>query len=101
MVLQDTWLFNGTIKDNIAFGKEGATDEEIFAAAKTAHADHFIRTLPDGYDTILNEEASNISQGQKQLLTIARAVLANPPIMILDEATSVLIHEQNYLFNKR
>lgn len=88
MVLQDTWLFNGTIKDNIAFGKDGATDEEIFAAAKTARADHFIRTLPDGYETILNEEASNISQGQKQLITIARAVLANPPIMILDEATS-------------
>ncbi|TWT01610.1 ABC transporter ATP-binding protein [Planomicrobium sp. CPCC 101079] len=88
MVLQDTWLFNGTIKDNIAYGKSGASDDEIFAAAKTAHADHFIRTLPDGYDTILNEEASNISQGQKQLLTIARAVLADPPIMILDEATS-------------
>ena len=88
MVLQDTWLFNGTIKDNIAFGKEGATDEEVFAAAKTAHADYFIRTLPEGYDTVLNEEASNISQGQKQLITIARAVLANPPIMILDEATS-------------
>ncbi|WP_318614519.1 ABC transporter ATP-binding protein [Sporosarcina sp. YIM B06819] len=88
MVLQDTWLFNGTIKDNIAFGKEGATYAEIFAASKTAHADHFIRTLPEGYDTVLNEEASNISQGQKQLITIARAVLANPPIMILDEATS-------------
>ncbi|WP_342598135.1 ABC transporter ATP-binding protein [Psychrobacillus sp. FSL H8-0483] len=88
MVLQDTWLFNGTIKDNIAYGKKGATDEEIFAAAKTARADHFIRTLPDGYETVLNEEASNISQGQKQLLTIARAVLADPPIMILDEATS-------------
>lgn len=88
MVLQDTWLFNGTIKENIAYGKIGATDEEIFAAARTAHADHFIRTLPDGYETILNEEASNISQGQKQLLTIARAVLADPPIMILDEATS-------------
>ncbi|PSL41598.1 ATP-binding cassette subfamily B protein [Planomicrobium soli] len=88
MVLQDTWLFNGTIKDNIAYGKNGATDEEIFAAARTAHADNFIRTLPDGYDTLLNEEASNISQGQKQLLTIARAVLADPPIMILDEATS-------------
>ncbi|MDF2000255.1 ABC transporter ATP-binding protein [Peribacillus frigoritolerans] len=88
MVLQDTWLFNGTIKENIAYGKNGATDEEIFAAARTAHADHFIRTLPDGYETILNEEASNISQGQKQLLTIARAVLADPPIMILDEATS-------------
>ncbi|TWT25325.1 ABC transporter ATP-binding protein [Planomicrobium sp. CPCC 101110] len=88
MVLQDTWLFNGTIKDNIAYGKSGATDDEIFAAARTAHADHFIRTLPDGYGTVLNEEASNISQGQKQLLTIARAVLADPPIMILDEATS-------------
>ncbi|MDM5284061.1 ABC transporter ATP-binding protein [Peribacillus frigoritolerans] len=88
MVLQDTWLFNGTIKENIAYGKNGATDEEIFASARTAHADHFIRTLPDGYETILNEEASNISQGQKQLLTIARAVLADPPIMILDEATS-------------
>ncbi|MFE3974387.1 MULTISPECIES: ABC transporter ATP-binding protein [unclassified Peribacillus] len=88
MVLQDTWLFNGTIKDNIAYGKDGATDEEIFTAARTAHADHFIRTLPDGYETVLNEEASNISQGQKQLLTIARAVLADPPIMILDEATS-------------
>ena len=88
MVLQDTWLFNGTIKDNIAYGKNGATDEEVFLASKTARADHFIRTLPEGYDTILNEEASNISQGQKQLLTIARAVLADPPIMILDEATS-------------
>ena len=88
MVLQDTWLFNGTIRDNIAYGKTGATESEVVEAAKTAHADRFIRTLPDGYDTVLNEEASNISQGQKQLLTIARAVLANPPIMILDEATS-------------
>ncbi|MCK2158377.1 ABC transporter ATP-binding protein/permease [Exiguobacterium sp. 17-1] len=88
MVLQDTWLFNGTIRDNLAYGKTGATEDEIVEAAKTAHADHFIRTLPDGYDTVLNEEASNISQGQKQLLTIARAVLADPPIMILDEATS-------------
>lgn len=88
MVLQDTWLFNGTIRDNLAYGKEGATEEEIIAAAKAAHADHFIRTLPHGYDTILNEEASNISQGQKQLLTIARAILANPAILILDEATS-------------
>lgn len=88
MVLQDTWLFNGTIRDNIAYGKNGATEEEIIAAADAAHADHFIRTLPDGYDTVLNEEASNISQGQKQLLTIARAILADPPIMILDEATS-------------
>jgi len=88
MVLQDTWLFKGTIKENIAYGKDGATDAEIFAAAKAACADHFIRTLPDGYDTVINEEASNISQGQKQLLTIARAILADPPIMILDEATS-------------
>jgi len=88
MVLQDTWLFNGTIRDNIGYGKEGATEEEIVAAATAAHADHFIRTLPDGYDTILNEEATNISQGQKQLLTIARAILADPIILILDEATS-------------
>ncbi|MFB6468268.1 ABC transporter ATP-binding protein [Cytobacillus sp. Hz8] len=88
MVLQDTWLFNGTIKENIAYGRLNATEEEIYKAAKAAHADHFIRTLPDGYDTVLNEEASNISQGQRQLLTIARAILANPPIMILDEATS-------------
>ena len=88
MVLQDTWLFNGTIHDNIAYGREGATEEEIVRAAKAAHADHFIRTLPEGYKTILNEEASNISQGQKQLLTIARAILADPAILILDEATS-------------
>ncbi|MEF3302964.1 ABC transporter ATP-binding protein [Paenibacillus sp. GYB003] len=88
MVLQDTWLFNGTIRDNIAYGREGATEEEVVQAAKAAYADHFIRTLPDGYDTILNEEASNLSQGQKQLLTIARAILANPTILILDEATS-------------
>ncbi|MHA0856917.1 ABC transporter ATP-binding protein [Paenibacillus sp. CMAA1364] len=88
MVLQDTWLFNGTIKDNIAYGREGATEEEIIQSSKAAHADHFIRTLPEGYNTILNEEASNISQGQKQLLTIARAILANPSILILDEATS-------------
>ena len=88
MVLQDTWLFNGTIRDNIAYGKKNATEEEIIAAAKAAHADRFIRVLPEGYDTILNEEVSNISQGQKQLLTIARALLADPEIMILDEATS-------------
>lgn len=88
MVLQDTWLFNGTIRDNIAYGCDGATEKEVAKAAKSAHADHFIRTLPDGYDTILNEEASNISQGQKQLLTIARAIMADPAILILDEATS-------------
>jgi ATP-binding cassette subfamily B protein len=88
MVLQDTWLFNGTIRDNIAYGREGATEEEIVRAAKAARADHFIRTLPEGYNTVLNEEASNISQGQKQLLTIARALLADPAILILDEATS-------------
>lgn len=88
MVLQDTWLFNGTIMENIAYGKEGSTKEDVIRAATMAHAHHFIKTLPDGYNTILNEEASNISQGQKQLLTIARAILANPAIMILDEATS-------------
>ncbi len=88
MVLQDTWLFKGTIKDNIAYGKTNATDEEIMRASRAARADHFIQTLPDGYDTVLNEEASNISQGQKQLITIARAMLADSPMMILDEATS-------------
>ena len=88
MVLQDTWLFHGTIRDNIAYGRAGASEEEIVRAARTAHADHFIRTLPDGYGTVLNEEASNISQGQRQLLTIARAILADPAILILDEATS-------------
>jgi ATP-binding cassette subfamily B protein len=88
MVLQDTWLFNGTIRENIAYGREGATADDVVAAAKAAHADHFIRALPEGYETILNEEASNISQGEKQLLTIARAILADNPILILDEATS-------------
>ncbi|WNQ14303.1 ABC transporter ATP-binding protein [Paenibacillus aurantius] len=88
MVLQDTWLFNGTIRDNIAFGRTGSTESEVVSAAKAAYADHFIRTLPDGYDTVLNEEATNLSQGQKQLLTIARAILADPAILILDEATS-------------
>jgi ATP-binding cassette, subfamily B, multidrug efflux pump len=88
MVLQDAWLFNGAIRDNIGYGRPGATEEEIVAAAVAAHADHFIRTLPEGYNTVLNEEASNISQGQKQLLTIARAILADPAILILDEATS-------------
>lgn len=88
MVLQDTWLFHGTIRENIAYGRKDATEDEIIQAAKAAHADHFIRTLPEGYDTMLNEEASNISQGQQQLLTIARAILADPAILILDEATS-------------
>jgi len=88
MVLQDTWLFTGTIRDNIAYGKVGATSEEILAAAQAAHVDQFVRTLPDGYDTVLNDDASNISAGQKQLLTIARAFLADPTILILDEATS-------------
>ncbi len=88
MVLQDTWLFEGTIHDNIAYGKENASEEDIHRAAKAAYSDHFIRTLPDGYNTVLNSEASNISQGQKQLLTIARAFLADPEILILDEATS-------------
>lgn len=88
MVLQDTWLFNGTIRDNIAYGRPDATDEQIVAASKAARSDHFIRTLPDGYNTEINEEASNISQGQRQLLTIARAFLADPEILILDEATS-------------
>ncbi len=88
MVLQDTWLFSGTIRENIRYGRLDATDEEVEAAAKAAHADHFIRTLPGGYDMVLNEEASNISQGQKQLLTIARAMLADRRILILDEATS-------------
>ena len=88
MVLQDTWLFKGTIMENIRYGRLDATDEEVIAAAKAAHAHHFIQTLPGGYQMELNEEASNVSQGQKQLLTIARAILADNPIMILDEATS-------------
>ena len=88
MVLQDTWLFNGSIRDNIGYGRQGASDEEIRRAAACAYADHFINTLPGGYDFVINEEAGNISQGQKQLLTIARAVLADPKILILDEATS-------------
>ena len=100
MVLQDTWLFKGTIRENIAYGKEDASFEDVVAAAKAAHADHFIRTLPQSYDTLLNEEASNISQGQKQLLTIARAILANPTILILDEATSsVDTRTESYIQN--
>ena len=88
MVLQDTWLFEGTIMENLRYGRIDATDEEVIAAAKAAHVHHFIKTLPNGYNMMLNEEASNISQGQKQLLTIARAILANRPVLILDEATS-------------
>jgi ATP-binding cassette subfamily B protein len=88
MVLQDTWLFSGTIRENIAYGREKATEAEIVQAARAAQADHFIRTLPESYDTVLNQDATNISQGQKQLLTIARAFLSNPPMLILDEATS-------------
>lgn len=88
MVLQDTWLFNGTVYDNIAYGKENATREEVVEAAKKARADFFINTLPDGYDTVINEESTNISSGQKQLMTIARSYLANRPMLILDEATS-------------
>jgi ATP-binding cassette subfamily B multidrug efflux pump len=88
MVLQDTWLFHGTIRENIAYGRLDATEEEILAAAEAAHVDHFVRTLPDGYDTVIDDDATNLSAGEKQLLTIARAFLANPPILILDEATS-------------
>ena len=88
MVLQDTWLFHGTIRENIGYGKENATEEEIVAAAEAAHVDHFVRTLPGGYDTEIDDDATNVSAGEKQLLTIARAFLADPPILILDEATS-------------
>ena len=88
MVLQDTWLFNGTIAENLAYGKPDATREEIIEAAKAAHADHFIRTLPKGYDTVISEDVDNVSVGEKQLLTIARAILADSPMLILDEATS-------------
>ena len=88
MVLQDTWLFSGTIKDNIRYGRLDATDEEIIEAAKASHAHHFIETLPGGYDFVLNEDGTNISQGQRQLITIARAIISKPKIMILDEATS-------------
>jgi ATP-binding cassette subfamily B protein len=88
MVLQDTWLFNGSVKDNIAYGKDNATMEEIVAAAKAAHADGFIRALPGSYEMVLDEEAGNLAQGEKQLITIARAMLADPPMLILDEATS-------------
>ena len=100
MVLQDTWLFNGSIMENIRYGRPDATDAEVVEAAKTAHADHFIRAQPQGYETIINEEASNISQGQKQLLTIARAILANPKMLILDEATSSVDTRTELLIQK-
>jgi ATP-binding cassette subfamily B multidrug efflux pump len=100
MVLQDTWLFNGTIMENIRYGRENATDEEVYAAARAAHVDHFVRTLPDGYNFMLNEEASNVSQGQKQLLTIARAILVDPTILILDEATSSVDTRTEVLIQK-
>ena len=100
MVLQDTWLYNASIADNIRYGREDANQEEIEQAADTAHVDHFIRTLPNGYDMVLNEDASNISSGQKQLLTIARAVLADPPILILDEATSSVDTRTEILIQK-
>jgi ATP-binding cassette subfamily B protein len=88
MVLQDTWLFGGTIRENIAYGAADATDEQVLAAARAAYVDHFVRTLTDGYDTVLDDEASNVSAGEKQLITIARAFLSDPAILILDEATS-------------
>lgn len=100
MVLQDTWLFSGTIRDNIAYGREGATEDQIVRAAKAAQADHFIRTLPENYATLINEEATNLSQGQKQLLTIARAFLADPAILILDEATSSVDTRTEVLIQK-
>ena len=100
MVLQDTWLFNGSIKDNIRYGRLDASDEQVIEAAKAAHVHHFIKTLPDGYNMVLNEEASNVSQGQKQLLTIARAILADPKILILDEATSSVDTRTEILIQK-
>lgn len=100
MVLQDTWLFNGTIRENIRYGRENATDTEVEDAADMAYADHFTRTLPGGYEMVLNEEASNVSAGQKQLLTIARAVIADPPILILDEATSSVDTRTEVLIQK-
>jgi ATP-binding cassette, subfamily B, multidrug efflux pump len=100
MVLQDTWLYNGTIMENIRYGRPDATDAEVIRAAKAAHVDHFVRTLPDGYKMVLNEEASNVSQGQMQLLTIARAILADPKILILDEATSSVDTRTEVLIQK-
>jgi ATP-binding cassette subfamily B protein len=100
MVLQDTWLFEGTIRENIAFGQPSATEEEIVAAAKATHVDHFVRSLPDGYDTVVDDEGTNVSAGEKQLLTIARAFLADPTILILDEATSSVDTRTEVLIQK-
>lgn len=100
MVLQDTWLYNATIRENIRYGRLTATDDEVVAAAKAAQVHHFVKTLPDGYDMILNEEASNVSQGQKQLLTIARAILSDPKVLILDEATSSVDTRTELLIQK-
>ena len=100
MVLQDTWLFNGTVMDNIRYGKPDATDKDVIEAAKAAHVHHFITTLPGGYNMVINEETTNISQGQKQLLTIARAILADPKILILDEATSSVDTRTELLIQK-
>ena len=100
MVLQDTWLFGGTIRDNIAYGKEGATEEEILAAAKAAFVDRFVHSLPDGYDTVIDEEGNNVSAGEKQLITIARAFLSEPELLILDEATSSVDTRTELLLQK-
>ena len=100
MVLQDTWLYNGTIADNIRYGRLDATDEEVRNAAKAAQVHHFVKTLPDGYNMVLGEDATNISQGQKQLLTIARAILSDPKILILDEATSSVDTRTEILIQK-
>jgi len=100
MVLQDAWLYNTTIMENIRYGRLDATDAEVIEAAKTAYVDHFIRTLPAGYNMVLDEEASNVSQGQKQLLTIARAILSDPKILILDEATSSVDTRTEILIQK-
>ena len=100
MVLQDTWLFNGTIRQNLLYGNPTASEEEMVATAKEAHVDHFVRSLPGGYDMMLGEEATNISQGEKQLLTIARAMLARTPMLILDEATSSVDTRTEVLIQK-
>jgi ATP-binding cassette subfamily B protein len=100
MVLQDTWLYNGTVMENVRYGRSDATDEEVIAAARAAHVDHFVRTLPDGYNMMLNEETTNISQGQMQLMTIARAILTDPTVLILDEATSSVDTHTEVLIQK-